>query len=273
LCGLNRGTAMHVLSRMTPRLKWTLAAGCTTVALGWFALLPSWHHEESPDTHAVAPAPSVAQPAAAPPAGVVTAAPANVSPTSAQTAELRSSTLQALRSDSAGDRIDAVRAVRDRHAVELLPDLLALDPASDPDLAPTLISTSADLANQPEASAAQRTAAASRLADWLKSESQREGADARGNQSVLVEALGKLNTPESVAALGHALDSNQLPVHVASLAAEGLAQIGDPTARPAIERFRTRLSEQPAADSFSQELRSEALATADRALAQFGTAK
>jgi hypothetical protein len=183
----------------------------------------------------------------------------------AATPDLRASTLQALASDNSGDRIEALRAARDRHAVELLPDVLALDPAKDPDLAPTLITVATDLANQADDGARKTTAA--RLATWLSSESQRGTADARGNQSLLVESLGKLKTPESVTALSEALASDQLPVHIGTLAAEGLSQIGDPSARPAVERFRARLAEQPAADSFSQELRSEALATADRALA------
>lgn len=252
---------------MTPRLKWTVAAGCTTVALGFVALLPAWHgtHEdqrsERPQAvHGVTPHAASSQPAAAP-------ATPPVAPTLQQGAELRTSTLQALASDNAGDRIEAIRAVRDRHAVELLPELLALDPARDPDLAPTLISVSADLANQ--AGDAPRSAAAAQLAAWLSSETQRARAatDARANQSLLIEALGRLNTPESVAALSQVVESEEVPVHVATLAAEGLARIGDASARPAVERFRARLVEQRAADSFGRELQTEALATADRALA------
>jgi hypothetical protein len=256
---------------MTPRLKWTLAAGCTTVALAWTALVPTWRTtpDETATDRPATSQPAPASPAQQPSAATPTAAPAAASVQPEQTAELRKSTQAALASDNAGDRIDAVRAVRDRHAVELLPDLLALDPARDPDLAPTLISVSADLANQAEATPAQRTAAASQLASWLRTESQREGADARGNQSVLIEALGRLNTPESVAALSQSLEADTLPVHIATLAAEGLARLGDPSARPAVERFRARLAAQPAADGFSQELRSEALATADRALASW----
>jgi hypothetical protein len=185
--------------------------------------------------------------------------------TPAADAEFRASTLHALASENSGDRIEALRAVRDRHAIELLPDVLALDPANDPDLAPTLIKVATDLANQADDAARKTTAA--RFATWLRSESPRGTADARGNQSLLVESLGKLKTPESVTALSEALGSDQLPVQIGTLAAEGLANLGDPSARPAVERFRARLAEQPAADSFSRELRSEALATADRALA------
>jgi hypothetical protein len=256
---------------MTPRLKWMLAVGCTSVALGSVALVPVWRSSldatASQPLATSAPVAPAQQPAVATPPS---AAGAPQPPQPPQlTAELRAETQRALASDNAGDRIEAVRAVRDRHAIELLPELLALDPARDPDLAPTLISACADLANQAEATPQQRTAAASRLATWLQTESRREGADARGNESVLIEALGRLNTPESVAALSGALESDRLPVHLGTLAAEGLARIGDPSARPAVVRFRDRLAAQPAADSFSRELRSEALASADRALASW----
>lgn len=253
---------------MSSRFKWTLV-GCTAIALASIALIPVHRDGATPASQTRTTPAAVATAPASVQARARARAQASTQPPAEQTAALRSSTLAALASDNAGDRIDAVRAVRDRHAVELLPDLLALDPARDPDLAPTLISVSADLANQAEATPAQRTAAATRLARWLDSESQRQGADARGNQSLLVEALGRLNTPEAVIALSHALDSDQLPVHIGTLAAEGLARIGDPSARPAVEKFRERLAAQPAADSFSQELRSEALATADRALASW----
>lgn len=251
---------------MDPRWKWTLAAASGAAVIGGLALFPAEHGApETSDT----PASSVSAPAstqsAAPRAEPAPSAPANATPTAAPSADLRANTLRALASENSGDRIEALRAVRDRHAVELLPDLLALEPGRDPDLAPTLISVATDLANQADAAVQSQTAA--RLASWLRAESQRTETDARGNQSMLVESLGKLKTPESVAALSEALASDQLPVHIGTLAAEGLARIGDPSARPAVERFRARLAERPAADSFSQELRSEALATADRALA------
>lgn len=251
---------------MTPRWKWTLAAASGAAVLGGLALLPSGRGAPEASNlpagseSAHAPVQAVLPPSAA----TQPVAPVAV-PASAGSADLRASTQRALASDNAGDRIEALRAVRDRHAVELLPDVLALDPAADPDLAPTLISVATDLANQADATA--QSQAAARLATWLRSESQRATSDARGNQSLLVESLGKLKTPESVRALSEAIASDQLPVHVGTLAADGLANVGNPSARPAVERFRARVAEHPAADSFSQELRSEALASADRALA------
>jgi hypothetical protein len=250
---------------MTLRWTWILAAACVACLLGWLALVPNWHDsEDSTSSDESTPAArEIAAPASPPSAAASSPAPAQPLPADD---ELRVRTLHGLASDNAGDRIEALRAVGDRHAVELLPDLLALEPARDPELAPTLISVSTKLAA--ESGEAQRSAAATRLAAWLSSEAQRTDADARGNQSLLIEALGKLNTPEAVAALSQALGSDQLPVHVATLATDGLARIGDPSARTAVEQFRTRVAEKPAADSFERELRSEALAAADRALAK-----
>jgi hypothetical protein len=195
---------------------------------------------------------------------------------------------RALAADNAGDRIQALRAVRAAGSPAALPQLLALEPAADPELAPTLIVTAAELAQK--ADREQRTAAGRRLQQWLRGELTRAGqpareeppaADqalpedspvrannaARGNVAVLVEALGSLHSPEASAALIEALDSGQLPVHVATVAVQGLAQPGDSTARDAVQRFRDRLDQLPAAAGFERELRAEATQAADRTLA------
>src|ERR1700755_2264257 len=169
------------LPRMTPRWKWTLGAVCATAVLGWFALVPRSEPSSTPArTEVTESVPNAPQPSAAAPSPAA-AAPAASAP--AANVELRTSTLRALASDNSGDRIEALRAVRDRHAVALLPDLLALDVAKDPELAPTLITVATDLANKADDTA--RKTAAARLATWLRSESQRGTADARGNQSLL----------------------------------------------------------------------------------------
>jgi hypothetical protein len=103
---------------MTPRSKWTLAAVGATAVVGWLALVPPWRDApetaNAPATSGVAsntvrsaPPPSAAAPQAASPA---TAAAPSADP------DLRATTLQALASDNSGDRIEALRAVRDRHA-------------------------------------------------------------------------------------------------------------------------------------------------------------
>lgn len=177
-----------------------------------------------------------------------------------------SAALLALESDDVGARIQALRAAREHGDVALLPRLLELDVAREPDVAPTLIGVAAELAQL--ADPQLKATAATRLGQWLRTESQRTSADARANVSVLAEALGRIDAPEASAALVEALDAESLPVHVASLAVQGLAHSGDPRARSAVERFRARLDEAPQTDdAFARELQAEAEQTADRALA------
>ena len=254
-----------------------MAAAGLTAALSWVLLLHG-DEESSSEPHVLEPAKPAASAAPAarasqPKAPAPAATPARrdnapAAPTSAPAdpaADARD--LQALGSDNAGDRIEALRSIRDRGAVALLPALLERDPMADPDAAPTLIKVSADLAQRADGS--QRSAAATRLGDWLRDETQRAETDARANVSVIVESLGTLESPESVRALIAALDSDKLPVHVATLAARGLSKLGDPSAREAVERFRARVAGTPAADGFQKELYAEALAAADSALSQW----
>jgi hypothetical protein len=187
---------------------------------------------------------------------------------SAAAAETGTALAASLGSDNAGVRIKALRAARDANDVALLPTLLAIDPAADPETAPTLVDTIVKLARKAEP--AQRTAAAGRLQQLLRSELARsaEHTDARGNLSVIVEALGTLPSPESTAALTEALDSPLLPVHVGTVALQSLGQLGDPAARAAVERFRDHLKQSPAASGFQRELQDEAAQAADQALAR-----
>jgi hypothetical protein len=59
-----------------------------------------------------------------------------------------------------------------------------------------------------------------------------------------------------------------LPVHIGTVAIQSLSQLGDPSAREAVQRFRDRLAQAPAASGFQRELQDEATQAADRALAQ-----
>lgn len=172
----------------------------------------------------------------------------------------------ALDSDDVGARIQALRAAREHGDVALLPRLLELELERDPDTAPTVIGVATELAQLADPQLRANTA--KRLGEWLRSESQRAGTDARANVSLLVEALGRLDAPEAGMALIEALDTESLPVHVASLAVHGLARRGDPRARSAVERFRARLADAPQTDdAFALELQAEAEQTAERALA------
>jgi hypothetical protein len=172
---------------------------------------------------------------------------------------------QGLLSDNSGTRIEALRAVRDRAQVQVLPELLAFDIPRDPEVAPTLIAVTGELARQAEP--AQRTAATLKLGDWLRTESARDAADARGNVVQLVEALGSMNTPDAAPALIEALQGQRLPLHVKTVAVDGLARLGDASAREAVEQFRARLTQTPPPTGFELELHQEAAQAADRALA------
>lgn len=239
-----------------------LGAASAAALIGWAALMwgPEPQRSQSAPAHVVRPA----QPAApAPAAPAKQAAPSSAGPGSAA---LRERSAAWLESDDVNARIQALRAARERGDVALLPRLLELELEPEPDVAPTLIGVATELAQI--ADPQLKTAAATRLGEWLRSESQRDGDDARANVSVLVEALGRLDAPEAGAALLEALDAGRLPVHVASLAVQGLARNGDPRARSAVERFRARLADSPQTDdSFARELQAEAQQTADRALA------
>lgn len=170
-----------------------------------------------------------------------------------------------LASDNSGTRIEALRKVAEQRSTDALPELLRLDVARDADIAPTLIQVTGQLAQQAEPP--QRAAAASKLADWLKTERARPQADARANVSVLVETLGTVQDPQAETALTEVLQSDQLPLHVQTLAVEGLAKLASPTAQTALRQFRERLG-QSERQGFELELQREAEHATDRALAR-----
>jgi uncharacterized ParB-like nuclease family protein len=255
-----------------PKWQLTLALACAVGLLGWVSVLLS-SEPAATDEALAAPgaagnslAPSARGPATAPPSAAPAATPLPGSAAAAQPglAALR----EGLASDNSGTRIEALREARDRTQLEALPELLAFDIARDPEVAPTLIGVTAELARQAEPS--ERAAATHKLADWLRSESEREGSDARGNVAQLVEALSGMNTPEAVPALVDALQAQgeRMPLHVQTVAVDGLARLGDASARDAVEQFRTRVAESAPASGFELELQKEAAQAAERALAR-----
>jgi len=253
-----------------PKWKLQLALACAVGLLGWLSVLVSSSDPSKDAEPAAASEPGAGKPlqprmTANGPATPEPNAPSVGAPTASQPDAL-TALREGLASDNSGTRIEALRAVRDEARVEALPELLARDVARDPEVAPTLITVTAELARKAEP--AQRTAATQKLSDWLRSESAREGADARGNVAQLVEALGAMNTPEAVPALVEALEGDRLPLHVETVAVDGLAQLGDTSARAAVEQFRARLAANPAPTGFELELHHEAEIAADRALAR-----
>jgi hypothetical protein len=157
-------------------------------------------------------------------------------------------------------RIDAIESAMTAGAVETLPVLEGVDLPRDPEAAPTIIHAVAVLGR--EARGGEQVRAAVQLGAWLGEESRREGADARGNVSVIVDALGDLGGRDAVRALGAALDQDALPLHVQTLAVQRLVALGDPEAQPAIARYAARVAVLPPADGIDESLREEALAVA-----------
>jgi hypothetical protein len=260
-----------LLRRARLRFASALAATCGACLLGWLTLgLRSC--SAPPDTRTTQAHP-VAERAAHPTAERVApatagsaAAPRQLSAVAQTSSEPGVALSQALSSDDVTARIQALRQVRDETQVQLLPNLLAFDLSSDPELAPTLIGSVASLARASEPQ--QRSSAAQRLGDWLRSESQREGADARGNMAMLVEALAQLDSHDASSALIEALEHDRLPVHMATLAVQGLARSGDPAALGALQQFRDRLTQAPASTGFEHELHDEATQATEQALAR-----
>jgi hypothetical protein len=132
-------------------------------------------------------------------------------------------------------------------------------------VAPTIFQVTGRLAQHADTS--QRTAAVSQLSRWLQTESTRDSADARGNVSVLVETLADFQAPEAESSLVGVLQSDQQPLHVKTLAVEGLGKLNTPAAQAAPTQFRAQLGETQR-QGFELELQREAEQAADRALAR-----
>ena len=252
-----------------------LIAISVATMLAWLALVLHREPGESKDTFArpkpansstaAVPASTPAAPSASVPAASARANANAKRPDTSGSLDANGSLLAALRTDDIALRIDAVRAARDRAPERVLPTLLALDVNAEPELAPALISTIASLART--ADPTLRDDAARRLGEWLRGQVARDDAAARGNVSLLVDKLAKLDSPTASAALADALVQGQVPIHVATLAVQGLARYGDASQIAAIERFRERVVREPVSSDFERELQRESLHATERALA------
>ena len=220
------------------------------------------------ETVAPRPSPSV-QAAAERERHTLHAPPASQQPTAAEARPVNEQALAAFRegmaSDNAGTRIGALRQLQKDGTVEALPELLKSDLARDPDTAPTLIQVTSQLAAK--GSLQERGMAAEQMSSWLKTETAREADDARGNVSMLVEQLSSLNSPKTQQALIDALQNDKVPLHVQTLAVDGLSHFTSPETKVALEKFRDQLA-QGKREGFEAELQQEAQQATDRALAR-----
>ena len=172
---------------------------------------------------------------------------------------------------AAGDDLDivvAVEAAVDANATAALPALSGIDLRRAPHAAPAIIQGIATLAK--DAGPGARRDAASTLARWFRQERQREGADAEGNTSVLIEALADTEHREAIDTLLAALDEHSLPLAAETLLVQRLAGLGNTVSRPGITRWQARVSALPASEGLDEELRVEALGAATEALAHLG---
>ncbi|MBX3208381.1 MAG: hypothetical protein KF764_25270 [Labilithrix sp.] len=171
-----------------------------------------------------------------------------------------------LASEDEATRIAAVEAAVSATSIETLGELARFDLRRDPEAAPTVIHAVALLGAS--ADGKKRDDAADTLARWLRDEMKREGPDVPGNVSNLVEALGNVGGSGAASELARALDGQGLPLHVETLAVMKLGELGDGTARPAVERFADRVAALPPAEGIDDELRVEAISAARTTLSR-----
>ena len=111
-----------------------------------------------------------------------------------------------------------------------------------------------------------RDEAARTLARWLREETARDAADARGNVPNLIEALGEVGNEIASSALVDALEDERHDLASKTLIVQQLARLdhGDrERALPAVMRFARDTEDAPVHDDFEAALRREALAAAD----------
>ena len=163
---------------------------------------------------------------------------------------------------------DAVR-LRDAR-LETLTALAAVPLDEDGYVAAAAIRALGNLAT--EAAPAGKELALRTLTTHLARERQRASTDtlARGNVSLLVDALADTGSPTAVASLSEALDAGSLPLHQETRIVEALTALGDPSGLRAVERFRARLERELPQDPSSLELHREASGAVDRARASLG---
>ena len=187
-------------------------------------------------------------------------------PSDAPHPDARTAVREALASDDVAVRIAGVERAVSQTSVAALSELERFRLDRDPAAAPTVIHAIALLGASAEGR--ERDRAAKTLTQWLREESKREGVDAVGNVSNLVEALGNLGGGDAAQALASALDGGTLPLHVQILAVQKLGELAEPRTRPSVERFAARAEALPRAEDLEEELRVEAIKAARDTLAR-----
>ena len=162
-------------------------------------------------------------------------------------------------------RVRELEAAMDRGDTSALPRLRARSLRDNPEVAAPLIRAIGHLAGI--APSEEKRASAETLAGWLSHEMAEGSSFARGNVSLLLDALADTGSPSAVLPLVRALDAGTLPLHQATKAVEALGALGDPRGAEAVTRFEQALDRVPP-DAPDTDLRDEARAAARLALAQ-----
>lgn len=173
---------------------------------------------------------------------------------------------EALASDDVAVRIAGIERAASQTSVAALPELTSFRLERDPAAAPTVIHAIALLGASAEGR--DRDHASKTLTQWLGQESKREGVDAVGNVSNIVEALGNVGGGDAALALASALDEGAMPLHVQILAVQKLGELAEPRTRPSVQRFAARAEALPKAEDLEEELRVEAIKAARETLAR-----
>jgi hypothetical protein len=151
-----------------------------------------------------------------------------------------------------------IEAALARNDVTALPALQQIDLTRDGYVAAAAIDAVGKLAAL--APNKEKRDAVATLARWLQQESKRKESDARGNVSILVDALEDTKSPDAIAPLVAALDSATHPLHVETRIVEALKSLGDKSG--AIQRFAKRVAAMQPQDDFEKALVAEALEAA-----------
>lgn len=154
-----------------------------------------------------------------------------------------------------------------RDETAILPGLRATRLDDDPSMAGPIVRAVGHLATA--ASAEERDASARTLGRWLREERGKGTTFAKGNVSLIVDALADSGSSTAWEPLVEALDAGDLPLHAETNVVNALSALGDPRARPALARFADRVARRGTAlDTFERELIAEAELAVRSALAR-----
>lgn len=165
------------------------------------------------------------------------------------------------------DRFEALERAVARGETAILPGLRATRLDDDPSMAGPIVRAVGHLATA--ASAEERDASARTLGRWLREERGKGTTFAKGNVSLIVDALADSGSSTAWEPLVEALDAGDLPLHAETNVVNALSALGETRARPALSRFADRVARRGTAlDTFERELIAEAELAVRSALAR-----